>query len=264
MRAPGPHMWVGPGPRFGGFLERHTLLLKRFNDGIARGEAAIAVGMLLLMIVVAFAQALFRNLTNFGVGWANAALSMIDWADFILSKGTLWLAFLGASMAVYEDKHVAIDVLPKLVSPRLRMMMRIGVGVVGTIACFYLARAFFTAVVINGEERPAEYEALTSLGTMHTCDASPEQLAESGSHRTSYCVVRGLLKVFGVTVETPGAAFEMIVPIMFMFMSVRYFAYTIFDIGRLSRGDLEIEGEGGLTGSVADVAHDLDAHGKGL
>jgi hypothetical protein len=103
-------------------------LLKRFNDGLARGEAAIAVGMLLLMIVVAFAQALFRNLTNFGMGWANVALSWLDWADFILSKGTLWLAFLGASLAVYEDKHVAIDMLPKLVSPKTRMLMRIGVG----------------------------------------------------------------------------------------------------------------------------------------
>jgi TRAP-type C4-dicarboxylate transport system permease small subunit len=239
-------------------------LLKRFNDGLARGEAAIAVGMLLLMIVVAFAQALFRNLTNIGVGWANAALSMIDWADFVLSRGTLWLAFLGASLAVYEDKHVAIDMLPKLVSPKARMLMRIGVGIVGTVTCYYLARAFFTGVVLNGEERPATFEVLTDVGALHTCDATAAQLAENNAHTSSYCVVRSIFKMFGLTIETPGAAFEMIVPVMFLFMCARYFAYTIRDIGRFSRGELDGEGsDHGLTAAAAEVAHDLDAHGKG-
>jgi TRAP-type C4-dicarboxylate transport system permease small subunit len=259
-------MWVRAllGAEVRGPVERHTPLLKRFNDGLARGEAAIAVGMLLLMIVVAFAQALFRNLTNIGVGWANAALSMIDWADFLLSRGTLWLAFLGASLAVYEDKHVAIDVLPKLVSPKARMLMRIGVGVVGAITCFYLARAFFTGVVINGEERPATYELLLDSGAIHTCDATAAQLAEADARKTSYCAVRSIFKMFGLTIETPGAAFEMIVPVMFLFMCARYFAYFIRDIGRLSRGELDTEGgEHGITASVADVAHDLDTHEKG-
>jgi TRAP-type C4-dicarboxylate transport system permease small subunit len=240
-------------------------LLKRFNDGLARGEAAIAVGMLLLMIVVAFAQALFRNLTNFGMGWANVALSWLDWADFILSKGTLWLAFLGASLAVYEDKHVAIDMLPKLVSPKTRMLMRIGVGLVGTVACFLLARAFWSAVAINGQERPAEFEMLGDAGAIHTCDASAAQLAESGAHRGIYCAVRSVLSVFGVKMETPGAAFQLIVPVMFVVMSIRYLAYTIYDIGRLQRGELDLEGsDGGITAAVANVAHDLDDKQGGL
>ena len=51
------------------------------------------------MILVAALQALFRNLTNVGFEWANVALSSLDWADFVIQKGTLWLAFLGASLA---------------------------------------------------------------------------------------------------------------------------------------------------------------------
>ncbi|HVZ33306.1 MAG TPA: TRAP transporter small permease subunit, partial [Polyangiaceae bacterium] len=117
-----------------------TLNLKRFNDGIARGEAALAMGMLLVMLVVAFAQAMLRNLTNFNVGWANVALRWIDWADFIISKGTLWLAFLGASLAVHGDKHISIDLVPRMASPRARVLMRGIASVIGSVICFFLAR----------------------------------------------------------------------------------------------------------------------------
>jgi TRAP-type C4-dicarboxylate transport system permease small subunit len=231
--------------------------LKRFNDGLARGEAALAMGMLLLMIVVAFAQALLRNLTNLGFTWANAGLAMLDWADFILSKGTLWLAFLGASMAVHGDKHVAIDALPKLVSPRARMVMRIIVSLVGSVICFYLARAFWSAVLINGEERPAAYELLSSEGALHVCEANAQQLADSGSQRGgAFCLVRGFFQLLGVRMETPGAAFQLIVPVMFMFMCARMVGQGIHSIMRLSRGDLDDDPAAhGLTGAAVDVAH---------
>jgi len=214
------------------------------------------MGMLLLMIVVAFAQALLRNLTNLGVTWANTGLSWFDWADFILSKGTLWLAFLGASLAVHGDKHVAIDALPKLVSPRARMIMRVIVSVLGSVICFYLARAFWSAVLINGQERPAEYELMSDVGTTHVCDAGAAQLSETNSHQGSFCMVRSFFKLLGVQMETPGAAFQLIVPVMFMFMCARMFGVGIYDALRLSRGDIEDDpASHGLTGAASDVAH---------
>lgn len=218
------------------------------------------MGMLLLMIVVAFAQALLRNLTNLGFTWANAGLAMLDWADFILSKGTLWLAFLGASLAVHSDKHVAIDALPKLVSPRARIIMRILVSLIGGIICFYLARAFWAAVLINGEERPAEYDMLTAEGSVHVCEASAAQLEESRAHRGSaFCAVRGFFQLIGVRMDTPGAAFQLIVPVMFLFMCARMVGQGIYGIMRLSRGDLDDDPEAhGLTGAVSDVAHAKD------
>jgi TRAP-type C4-dicarboxylate transport system permease small subunit len=232
--------------------------LKRFNDGLARGEAALAMGMLLLMIVVAFAQALLRNLTNLGIGWANAGLAMIDWADFILSKGTLWLAFLGASLAVHGDKHVAIDVIPKLVSSWPRMIMRAFVGVIAAIICFYLARAFWSAVLINGSERPAEYELLSAGGSVHVCDASDTLLQEAGVERGGFCHIRGFFKLIGATLETPGAVFQLVVPVMFVFMSIRFLGQGIHSFIRLSRGDLEDPSEHGLVAAVSEVADDLD------
>ncbi len=239
-------------------------MLKRFNDGLARGEAALAMGMLLLMIVVAFAQAFLRNLTNVGVTWANTALGWIDWADFVLSKGTLWLAFLGASLAVHGDKHVAIDVLPKLVSPRVRMILRGVVGIIGSVICLYLARAFWGAVLINGEERPAEFDLLTLEGSLHVCEASAAQLQDAGAHASGFfCLLRSGFSLLDVRMETPGAAFQLIVPVMFVFMSARYFGLSINDFVRVSRGDIDDDAsEHGLPGTVNEVAHDIDSSAK--
>ncbi len=215
---------------------------KQLNDGVARGEAALAMAMLLLMLVVAFAQALLRNLTNFGFTWANAVLAELDWADFILSKGTLWLAFLGASLAVHGNKHIAIDIVPRLVSPKMRQSMRAAVGFISAVICLYLARAFWASVLINGEERPADFEVLAMNGAVHICDATAAQLAESvTASRGVYCAVRSAFAGIGVRMDTPGAAFQLIVPVMFMIMSARMFAYGLIDLIRLAKGDIDQE-----------------------
>jgi TRAP-type C4-dicarboxylate transport system permease small subunit len=239
-------------------------LIKRFNDGLARGEAALAVAMLLLMLVVAFAQAALRNLTLFGFTWANAGLEWLSWGDFVMQKGTLWLAFLGASLAVHADKHVAIDLLPRVLTPRGRMILRGIVGLAGCVICFYLARAFWSAILINGQERPAEVEILTMDGAVHVCDATAAQLQEATTRPGVYCGVRGFFKLLNVQMDTPGSAFQLITPVMLLFMSVRMFGNGIYSFRRFARGETADEHEGhGLVGAVGEVAHDLDAAKKG-
>ncbi len=230
-------------------------MLKRFNDGIARGEAALAMTMLLLMLVVAFAQALLRNLTNLGVGWANAGLSWLSFADFIISKGTLWLAFLGASLAVRGDKHISIDIVPRLVSPRARVVLRGLASVIGGVICFFLARAFWTAVMINGEEVPAEFAVLGASGNVHICDASAADLASGELTAPGpFCGLRALFAAMGVKVETPGAAFQLISPVMFVFMTVRFLGQGVHELLRASRGEVDDDpGAHGMIGAAAEV-----------
>jgi len=227
-------------------MKEGRLTLKRFNDGIARAEAALAISMLLLMIVVAFAQALLRNLANASFTWANTGLSWIDWADFVLSKGTLWLAFLGASLAVHNDKHVAIDILPRLVRPSIRRVMRGLVGFIGAVICMYLARAFWAAVLINGQERPADFEILTLDGAVHICDATAAQLrGADNAHAGVYCYLRAVFAACGAQIDTPGAAFQLIVPVMFVFMSVRYLGLGIETFASILRGEAPAKGDEG-------------------
>jgi TRAP-type C4-dicarboxylate transport system permease small subunit len=239
--------------------------LKRLDEAWASVEAAVAVGMLLLMLVMAFAQALLRNLTQLGVSWANTALEELGFADFILSKGTLWLAFLGASLAVRGDKHIAIDIVPRLVSPKARMIMRSLVGFISCAISLGLSRAFWMAVIINGQERPPEFELLTSSGAVHICDASAAQLAEvSASWPWFFCTIRSVLGALGAAVDTPGAAFQLIVPVMFVIMAVRMFAKGVEHAIRVKNGDFADDlASHGLTGAASEVAHDLRDKGEG-
>lgn len=199
--------------------------IRKFDAGIARGEGAIAAAVLLAMIFLASVQALLRNLTYLELSFANDALSHLAWIDEFLKKGTLWLAFLGASLATRDERHIAIDVLPKLLNDQGKRFVRGLVGFAAAAISFMLARAFWGAVVVNGLERPVSYEVLADGEAMHICDATVAQLAQSNMSAPGiFCALRGGLAGIGVPVETPGAAAQLIVPVAFVIMTVRFFA----------------------------------------
>ncbi len=193
--------------------------LAPIDNGIARGEATIATDFLIAMIIAAALQALFRNLTDLEVGWANEAVNWLSWVDPFLQKGTLWLAFLGASLATREERHIGIDLLPRLLPHKGKLLMRGIAGVGSSVVAFFLARAFWGAVLVNAGERPMEYEVLGDSGALHVCDATAAQLIDPAP--TIFCGVRSVLGVIGVPVETPEAALQLIVPAMFIVISAR-------------------------------------------
>lgn len=194
--------------------------LKRFDDGIARGEAALATAFLLSMILAASAQAILRNVAGLGVEQANEVLDLLDWIDPFLPKGTLWLAFLGASLATKEGRHIGVDLLPRLAPRKVKLLMR-GVAALGAaVVSFFLARAFWSAVLVNAEERPANLELYGDAGPMHVCDATAAQAADVDVPGV-FCAVRSALSVLDVPVETPAATLQLVVPVMFVVMSAR-------------------------------------------
>lgn len=198
--------------------------IRRIDRQLARGEAAIAAAVLLLMIAVAATQAALRNLTNLDFDWANLVLERMDWADSFLQKGTLWLAFFGASLSTYDEKHIAIDVLPRLAPPRGKQLLRAIVCIFSAITCFYLGRVFWLSVLNNAQEIPLEYSVLGASDEMiHICEAPLQILADAGLSRPSiFCAIRSGLEVFGATMSTPDVALQLIVPAMFIWMSVRF------------------------------------------
>jgi TRAP-type C4-dicarboxylate transport system permease small subunit len=198
--------------------------LRRLDRGLARGEAGLAAVVLLIMIVIAAAQAVLRNLTNLDLTWANLALEKMPWADSFLQKGTLWLAFLGASLSTYDEKHIAIDVLHRIAKPRVKQVLRAIVSTFAAITSFYLGRVFWLSVLNNAKEIPLEYAVLDESDSMvHLCEASAATLANSGLDRPDlFCAIRSGLEVFGVTMPTPDVTLQLIVPTMFIFMAVRF------------------------------------------
>jgi TRAP-type C4-dicarboxylate transport system permease small subunit len=202
---------------------------RRLDRAWARGEGWVTVGVLLSMVFVAAFSAGVRNLTRFDVQWANNLLTDMEWADSYLRKATMWLAFLGASLATHYRKNINIDVLIRIAPLKQKYVMHAIAGVAGGIITLALAYSLASAVSLNLRERPIEYELLGNDGSMHVCDATAAQLKEiEGIERPAiFCVVRSVLNTFGVPAETPGAAFQIVVPIMFLVIGLRFIGLGI-------------------------------------
>lgn len=213
--------------------------LRRFDRRWARAEGWVIVGVLILMILVAGFAAGVRNLTRFDIEWASKLLNDMDWADSLLRKGTLWLAFVGASLATYHRKHILIDPLLRIAPARAKYTMLAIASIVAGLITFAVTYSFTSAVYLNLTERPVEYEMLSLEGkSMHVCDATDQQLADlvDFDKPSGFCVFRTALDAIGVPAETPGAAFQLIVPIMFFVMAVRLLGQGFGHIGTLLGG----------------------------
>lgn len=201
--------------------------LRRMDRAWARGESWLIVVVLILMVLVAGFQAGIRNLTRFDIQWANTLLTDMEWADSFLRKGTLWLAFVGASVATHKHKHIAIDVLLRIAPLRSKYWMLAIGGVLAGIITIGLTYSFWRAVELNLTERPVEYEILGAQGSMHVCDATDAEVHAivDFSKPTYFCFFRSVLGVFHIPAETPGAAFQLIVPLMFFSIALRLIGY---------------------------------------
>jgi TRAP-type C4-dicarboxylate transport system permease small subunit len=237
---------------------------RRLDRVWARGEGMLTVLVLLSMVAVAGFSAGIRNLTRFDVQWANQLLTDMEWADSFLRKATMWLAFLGASQATYYRKHISIDVLTRIAPLKQRYMMHAAAGLIAATITACLAYSLSSAVNINLHERPIEYEMLGDNGSKHVCDASAAELKnlEGVEVPRTFCAVRSVLRVIGITAETPGAAFQIIVPFMFIVISLRFLGIGIGAGMAVFKGEeamlrLEQEEHERLAAVHAAVAGDL-------
>jgi TRAP-type C4-dicarboxylate transport system permease small subunit len=223
-------------------VEALATKLKKLDDGLARGEGAIAAFILVLMIVLAATQALLYNLaTRAELELAQNALLHLEWIDDFLQKGTLWLAFLGASLATHADQHIGIDVLHRVLGGRVRHVMKMIVTLASATTCFFLGRVFFVTA-LGAQERPLEYELLGDEGPIHICDGSAQLISDAGMARPDlFCAVRDFLTNVGAPVETPVGALQLIVPAMFLFMAVRFLARFFKETNHLVTGDVDDE-----------------------
>jgi TRAP-type C4-dicarboxylate transport system permease small subunit len=82
-------------------------ILKQVDHFLEKIEGHLIVLILSLMILLSFGQMVLRNLFDMG----------IIWGDTLLRQWVLWLGFLGAAIAVRQNKHISIEVFSSLSSP---------------------------------------------------------------------------------------------------------------------------------------------------
>jgi TRAP-type C4-dicarboxylate transport system permease small subunit len=98
-----------------------------------RGEIGLLAIIVLGMMVLSAAQVLFRNVAGGG----------ILWVDPLLRYATLWIGFLGAAVATREGRHIQMDVLGRLLPPRLRRLAGATTHLAAAATCLVLAESSY-------------------------------------------------------------------------------------------------------------------------
>ncbi len=89
-------------------------MLDRCIRGSIRGLELIVAFLLALMTVLIVLQVFFRYVLN----------SPLTWAEELARLSMIWLAFLGASVALWRRRHIKIEGLEGFLSPGTALLVR--------------------------------------------------------------------------------------------------------------------------------------------
>ncbi len=116
------------------------------SDGVSRAllwigriENALLALLVLILVVLAGAQIVLRDFFDTG----------LSWADPLMRSLVLWTGMLGALAAVRDDKHIALDVLQRFLSPKAQRAARIVTLGFTAMVCAVMAYYSYSLVAID-------------------------------------------------------------------------------------------------------------------
>lgn len=112
------------------FARRALVWLRLLENGLLTASV-------LLLVVLAGAQIILRDLFHTG----------LSFADPLMRQLVLWTGMLGALAAVRDDKHIALDVLQRFLSPTAQKIARI--LTLGFAAAICAALAWYSQAMVK-------------------------------------------------------------------------------------------------------------------
>jgi tripartite ATP-independent transporter DctM subunit len=125
------------------------------DRGLLLAESSLSLVVVLAMVAMAVGESGVRltalALTKWGTqatvdGFLQKTASFVRYAGDFLMHGTLWAAFLGASFATRGRKHLAIDVVGRLLPDRGRRTVAGIAATLGSFVAYSLASGIFGAL----------------------------------------------------------------------------------------------------------------------
>jgi TRAP-type C4-dicarboxylate transport system permease small subunit len=113
--------------------------LTRALDWLHHIEDWLLAGLVILLVILAGSQIILRDFFDSG----------ISWADPLMRDLVLWTGMLGALAAVRDDKHIALDVLQRFLSPRTQRSVRIVTLGFASVLCAAMAWYSYALVQID-------------------------------------------------------------------------------------------------------------------
>ncbi len=105
--------------------------VRKIDVFLGKCASALLIVLLAVMVLMGFTQVMLRNIFSTG----------ILWADVFLRHTVLWIGFLGAIVAAGEKRHITIDALTKLLSPRQQRIASVITGIASVTVCYFLTSA---------------------------------------------------------------------------------------------------------------------------
>ncbi len=113
----------------------------RLLRAVHRIEDGLLASTLALLVLIAFGQIIARLLFNTGWQWAGPTERLL----------ILWLAMLGALAATRDNRHIAIDLLPRLLPPFWRRFAWGAGQLFAAVICALLAWGSVDLVLLEYE-----------------------------------------------------------------------------------------------------------------
>ncbi len=116
-------------------------IIKSLDDLLARAETVLLITLLACLILLSTGQVVLRNLFNEG----------LLWADILSRQLVLWVGFLGASLAVRENRHLSIDFIPHIVPERFKRWLSVVSRLAAAVISLFLVKASWSFLMFERE-----------------------------------------------------------------------------------------------------------------
>ncbi len=116
-------------------------ILKFIDRWLDAVSGWMMIGLLGLMIVMAFGQVVLRNFFH----------SSIEWGDIFLRHLVLWVGFLGAVIATGQRRHLRIEFISKIVPQKIRKVFFVFTNIFAAVVTFLLMQAAISFVQLEME-----------------------------------------------------------------------------------------------------------------
>ncbi len=113
-------------------------------------ENAALVLSLVVMLLLAIAQILLRNIFDSGIFWADSFMRTL----------VLWVALLGAMVASREHNHINIDAISRYLSPGIQTVVASIVAAFSGMICSILAWFSYQFVLLDYEDQTVAFAAV--------------------------------------------------------------------------------------------------------
>lgn len=121
-------------------------IIRRLDEKLAKGEAAVLIAIVAVMTVVVFLQVLYRYVFA----------QPLQWSEELARYLFVWLSIFGATLALQKKGHFGLDFFHRMLSNRFQRMVKFPVYLLmGTVIFVILFQGIILVQKTALQESPA-------------------------------------------------------------------------------------------------------------